>query len=135
MKSLRLAAIAAAALIAIAFHPAAQAATPTCVQGAAGVPPTATLSFTAPTTNTDGSAIATPLTYNVFVGTATGAEKLAASGLAGSPIVVNTGLTANSTAYIYVEVVDAHGVSSLPSNEVCKAFPASTPGTVTITLQ
>jgi predicted phage tail protein len=109
-------------------------AAPTCVMGVAGVAPTATLTFTAPTTNTDGTPIATPLTYEVFEGSTSGGEALAAKGLAGSPITVNTGLKDNTTVYFYVEVVDANGNASAPSNEVCKTFPAAVPSTVTITV-
>ena len=107
----------------------------TCVQGAAGVTPTATLTFTAPTKNTDGTAISTPLTYSVYVGTTSGGEKLAASALTGSPITVTAGLAPAATYYFYVTVTDSKGVQSAPSNEVCKAFPASAPNTVTITIQ
>ena len=110
-------------------------AAPTCVQGASGVAPAATLTFTAPTKNTDGTAIATPLTYNVYMGTASGTETKVASGLAGSPIAVSAGLTPGSTFYFEVTVVDARGVESAKSAEVCKAFADSIPGTVTITIQ
>lgn len=121
--------------LALAFLlPLSVQAAPTCVQGVAGAAPTATISFTPPTLNTDGTAVATPLTYTLFASTTSGAEVAAKTGLTGSPISVSTGLTPNMTAYFYVVVVDANGKQSLPSNEVCKAFPASTPGTVTITI-
>lgn len=116
------------------FAAPAFASGPTCVQGKAGVAPTATLTFTAPTSNTDGTSISSPLTYNLYIGTASGTEKLAASALAGSPIAVNTGLTPGSTFYFEVTTVE-NGVESTPSNEVCKAFAASIPGTVVITIQ
>jgi predicted phage tail protein len=129
------AALAAAAALALAGAPLAFAQTaPTCVQGKVGVAPAATITFTAPTTNTDGTPIATPLTYEIFEGTASGAETLAAKGLAGSPIAVNTGLKDGTTVYFYVEAVDANGAASAPSNEVCKSFPAGVPSSVTITI-
>jgi predicted phage tail protein len=128
--ALLLAALVVAALVA----PAAFATGPTCIQGTSGVAPTATLTFTAPTTNTDGTAIATPLTYEIFEGSTSGGEALAAKGLAGSPITVNTGLKDGTTTYFYIEVVDANGSTSAPSNEVCKAFPAGVPNAVTITI-
>jgi hypothetical protein len=90
------------------------------------VAPTITLTFTAPTTNTNGTAITLPLTYTVFQGATSGSEVQVASGLTGSPIVVNTGLTAGSTAYVYLVVVDANG-DSVPSTEACKTFPAAAP--------
>ncbi|HEX5461904.1 MAG TPA: hypothetical protein VFX20_18210 [Steroidobacteraceae bacterium] len=123
-------ALACAALAAPAF-----AAAPVCTQGKAGVAPIATLTFTAPTTNTDGTPIATPLSYTVFQGTATGAETKVASALAGSPIVLTVGLSDATTYFWYLTVTDANGNSSVPSNEVCKTFPGGVPGTITITLQ
>ena len=129
---------AGAAVMAVALlmvMPLAHAQTaPTCVQGTSGVAPTATITFTAPTTNTDGSAIATPLSYEIFEGTSSNNLSLAAKGLAGSPITVNTGLKSGTTVYFYVEVVDANGVASAPSNMVCKTFPNAVPNAVTITI-
>ena len=104
-----------------------------CVSGASGTPPGATISFTAPTKNTDGTAVTGPLTYNVYQGVASGAEVKVASGAAGSPIQINTGLSPNTTYYWYVTVVEGTGESGA-SNEVCKSFPASLPGVVTITI-
>jgi hypothetical protein len=125
----RLTAFLALACLNIAAH-----AAPTCTAGVAGVAPVATLSFTAPTQNTDGTPIATPLTYNVFQGTTSGGEVKVGSAAAGSPIVINTGLAYGTTFYFYITVTDAHGTSSAPSNEGCKTFPAGVPGTIVITL-
>lgn len=105
-----------------------------CVTGTSGVAPTATLTFVAPTTNTDGTPIATPLTYTLYQGTTSGGEIQAATGITGSPITLNTGLADSATYYWYITVTDAHGTKSANSNEVCKAFPAGVPGTVTITV-
>ncbi len=122
-------------IVALSFAGAALAQTaPTCVVGKSGVAPTATLTFTAPTTNTDGTPIATPLTYELFQGTASGQETLVATDLTGSPISVTTGLADGETLYWFIKVMDAHGTTSAPSNEVCKTFPAGTPSTVTITI-
>ncbi len=114
-----------------------------CTIGPAGGPLTLTISFTPPTANVDGTAVAGPLSYNLYLGTTAGSEVKAASGLKGNPIVVNsatlgaaaTALKSNTTAYIRLTVVDANGAESALSNEVCKTFPASVPGTVTITVQ
>lgn len=105
-----------------------------CVNGASGVTPTASITFTAPTLNTDGTAIASPLSYNLYQSSTSGAEVKVASALKGTPIAVTTGLTPKSTVYFKVSVVDANGNESALSNEVCKTFPASVPGTVTITV-
>jgi predicted RecA/RadA family phage recombinase len=107
----------------------------TCVQGKSGVAPTATLTFTAPTQNTDGTAIKTPLAYNLYMATSSGAETKVASALAGSPISVTTGLTPGSAYYFEVTVIDGNGTESAKSAEVCKAFATSVPSTVTITIQ
>lgn len=126
---------AAVALLAVLASTVSFAAAPTCVTGVKGAAPTASVNFTAPTANADGTVIAsgTTLTYNLYQATASGAEVKVASALAGAPILVSTGLTSATTFYWYVTVTDANGESS-PSNEVCKIFPASPPGTITITI-
>lgn len=106
----------------------------TCAVGASGVAPTASINFTPPTLNTDGSSVVTPLTYNLYQSTSTGTEIKVASALKGSPISVSTGLTSKTTFYFKVSVTDANGNESSLSNEVCKTFPASVPGTITITI-
>src|SRR5208282_5540957 len=105
-----------------------------CTAGAAGVAPTATITFTAPTTNTDGTPIATPLTYTLYQGTTAGGETKLQSGLTGSPVTINSGLTDGTSFYWYIVVVDAKGNISAASNEVCKAFPVGTPSTVALTV-
>lgn len=110
------------------------AAAPTCVNGAVGTAPTATITFVAPTKNTDGSAITGTLTYNLYQGTAAGAETKVASAIAGSPFTVSTGLVASTTVYWYLTAVE-NGVESAPTNEACKVFPGVVPGTFTITIQ
>lgn len=121
-------------LLALFALPAVHAANAQCTNGTAGASPTASISFTPPTLNTDGTAVATPLTYNLYQSTTAGAETKVASALKGSPISVTTGLTPNSTVYFKISVTDANGKESALSNEGCKTFPASVPGTVTITV-
>ena len=128
------AALAVVAALALSAAPAFAQTAPVCVQGKTGVPPTATLSFTAPTTNTDGSPVATPLTYEIFEGSSPSSLAPVAKGVTGSPVTVNTGLTAGSTVYFTVAVVDANGTMSAPSNVVCKTFPAGVPASVSITI-
>jgi len=111
----------------------AYAQAPTCPAGVKGAPLTATIAFTAPTLNTDGTPIATPLSYQVFTGTAAGAETLLST-VTTSPVTVTAGLKANSTLFVYVVTKDANGVLSAPSNEVCKNFAGSVPGAVVITI-
>lgn len=128
MRGLRLA---GAALAALACLPAWAQSAPVCVAGAAGKAPVATISFTAPTVSSDGvTALALPLTYNLYQSTTSTTEVKTASALAGSPIAVTTGLKALTTFYWKVSVTDANGLESTLSAEVCKSFPGVPPGTV-----
>lgn len=111
----------------------ALAAGPTCVTGLLGAAPTASIKFAAPTLNADGSAVTGPVTYNLYQALSSGAEAKVTSALAGSPIAVSTGISSASTVYWYVTAVNANG-ESVPSNEVCKIFPGSPPGTIIITI-
>lgn len=117
-----------------ALFTAPLASAATCAVGTVGAAPVASITFSAPTTNTDGTPITGTLTYELFQGTATGQEKLVASALAGSPISVKTGLADAVTYYWYVEAVNSAGNASAPSNEVCKTFPAGVPSAITITV-
>lgn len=121
----------ALALIAAAICLAAFAQTPpVCAVGKTGVAPTATITFSPPTTSADGSALALPLTYNLYQSLTSTTEVKTASALSGSPISVTTGLTSKTTVYWKISVTDANGLESTLSAEVCKTFPASPPGTV-----
>lgn len=94
---------------------------------------TAQVNFSAPTKNTDGTSISGALTYNVYQGTAPGAEIKVASGVSGTPIVINTGLQP-STSYYYQVTAVVGGIEGPLSNEVCKGFTGSVPGAVVITI-
>lgn len=93
-------------------------------------PETVNLSWTAPTLNTDGTTITAPLTYNLYQGTASGAETLAQSGLTGTSIAVSTGLTPGKTYYWQLTAV-ANGVESARSTEVSAGIPFPSPNTAT----
>lgn len=121
------------ALVALVISPAILAA-PTCVVGAAGQAPVVTLTFTAPTLNTDGTPVATPLTYNLYMSTSSGTEVKTATGLTGSPVSVTANLKPATTYFFTLTAVDKNGVESAQTNEVCKSFPASVPSTFTITI-
>lgn len=106
----------------------------TCATGAPGVAPVATLTFAAITTNTDGTAVAAPVTYNLYQGvSATTLVKVATALVVGAN-TVKLGLSANATAYFAVTVTDSLGSEGGQSNVGCKSFPKSVPGTVTITI-
>jgi hypothetical protein len=106
----------------------------TCATGAPGVAPQATLTFAAITTNSDGTPIAAPVTYNLYQGASATTLAKVATALVPGANTVKTGLTANSTAYFAVSVSDALGTEGPQSNVACKSFPKSVPGTVTITI-
>lgn len=108
--------------------------TAVCVAGASGAAPTATLTWPAPTTNTDGTPIATPLTYQLYQGTTSGGETEVATAITATSDIINTGLLDSTTYYFEITVTDANGNVSARSNEVCKTFPAGVPNTVTVTI-
>lgn len=108
--------------------------TPTCVVAKSGVAPVATITFTPPTKNTDGTTITGTLTYDLYMGTASGAEKVVAVGLTGTPITYDANLTDGTTYYFYVTALNSAGNASAPSNEACITFPAGIPDSVVITV-
>lgn len=90
---------------------------------------TATLTWTAPTTNTDGTSFSTaqlPITYTVLSG-ACGSETVLQTGVTATTLVISTGLADGSTVCFKVLAVDATGTSSAPSAEVSKSFPKAVP--------
>lgn len=95
---------------------------------------TATLSWTAPTTNTDGSTItAGAVTYNIYqtpAGAVSGGVKLA-SALADTGDVVSTqaggGPIADGQTLCYNVTAVVAGVESAYSNQACKTWAAGTP--------
>jgi hypothetical protein len=99
-------------------------------------PNTANLSWTTPTTNTDGSAISGSVTFNVY-------ESIQGSAPTGSPIAtgltaasdaISTGLADGSTDCFNVTAVVA-GQQSAFSNQACKSFPAGTPNAPVLTVK
>jgi hypothetical protein len=120
------------ALLAISSVLAAPPVVAACVVGSPGTL-VANLNITAPTTNADGTPLTLPLTYNIYQGTASGAE-VKVSNWTGSG-VINLGLVAGNTYYWQVSAVDANGEGAR-SAEMCKSFkaPASPPGTVTLSI-
>lgn len=93
-------------------------------------PPSAAVSWSAPTANTDGSAIpAGALTYNLYQGL-TGAEVKVQSALTAAATTVTAGLTAGTSQCFTVTAVEA-GVESAPSAETCALIPKPVPGVPT----
>lgn len=129
MKFPRFLMILLSGLFAVAAH-----AAPVCVVDNSGGVPTATISITIPTLQTDGTPIpaGTALTYNLYQGTTPGSEVKVASST-GLVVSVKTGIVDGATYYWYVTTSDASGEGP-PSNEVCKTFHAALPGTAVITI-
>lgn len=111
-------------------------AAPTCAVGLTTQPPVANLSFPAVTLEADGSALVAPIaSYNLYQGTASGAETKSTTTLVpGTVNVLKVGLLQNTTYYWFVTAVDTNGVEGLPSTEGCKQFPATKPGATTLTI-
>lgn len=107
----------------------------TCATGALNQQPVATITFPAVTLNTDGSAVAAPVSYNLYQGTsATSLVKVTATITPGAANAIKTGLVAGATYYWAVTAVDAAGIEGPQSNVVCKAFPKSVPNATTLTV-
>jgi hypothetical protein len=109
----------------------AQTATPTV---------TATITYTAPTLNTDGSAIAGAITYNLYAAAQGTTPVLVESALTASPISYVVSLTTipYGTTECFAVTAVANGVESALSTPLaCKTFAAPTPSaptSVTVTL-
>lgn len=89
---------------------------------------TASLTWTAPTTRTDGSALSGAVTYKVYRGTSA-----AAVASATTPIGTATGTTytdasaPSGTQFYAVATVDASGAESVKSNAVSVVIPVAPP--------
>lgn len=107
-----------------------------CATGAPGQQPTATLTFQAVTLNTDGSGVATPVTYNLYQGlsAATLTKVAGATITPGTGNSIKTGLAAGNTYYFAVSAVDANGTEGAQSPAVCKTFPKAVPNATTVTI-
>lgn len=91
--------------------------------------PTATVSWTAPTTNTDGSSITAALTYNLYAGTScTSMSKLVSGITTVSTVVTSPTTLAPGTTVCFAVTAVANGVESAQSNTATTVIPYSTPG-------
>lgn len=89
-------------------------------------PPSATLTWTAPTKYTDGTTITVPLTYNVYQGLSGATKTRVLSNLVALTTTITTGLSPNSTVCWELTAV-AGGQESAHTAEVCKTFPPQVP--------
>ncbi|HEY4355636.1 MAG TPA: hypothetical protein VGN16_07820 [Acidobacteriaceae bacterium] len=99
---------------------------------AAAPPNTATITFSAVTTYTDGTAIAGPVTYNVYQGAKGSTAKVKVGTITTINTSVSSGLLTGQE-YCFEVTAVAGGVEGDHSNEGCKKF-IGTPGTVVITV-
>ena len=93
----------------------------------------AVISFSAPTTYSDGTPITLPLSYGVWQGLQ-GATKTKVATVTTTTATVTTGLLSGKTYCWQVDASDGAQTSAL-SNEACKTFPPAVPNAVTITVQ
>ena len=123
--------LASAALLcaALVTTPFAFAAGPTVSQ-------TVHVSFTPPTTTTDGSAISGALTYNVYGATsATGTWAKVDSGATASPVSFTAPAGDTCFAVTAVEQDNGSPVESAPSPATCLTIPGAPTGvTVTVSI-
>lgn len=92
--------------------------------------PSATLTWTGPTTYSDGSPIdPTTLTYNVYQGLQ-GQTKVKAQTVSALTATLSTGMIAGRT-YCWAVTAVANSLESAPSGEACKTFPAVAPSAPT----
>jgi fibronectin type 3 domain-containing protein len=99
---------------------------------AIAAPPTAVLTWTAPTLRQDGSPLTGALTYNVYQG-ASGAETKLSIPAVTALIYTATG-SSGATLCWKVSAVDSNGLEGALSNEACKTFPASPPSAPVLTV-
>jgi hypothetical protein len=92
------------------------------------------LSWTAPTANTDGSAITGALTYNVYQGPKAGPFVAIATGATGTTTTVTTLASGNCFSVVAQEATGSTSFTdSAPSNTQCVPVP-NAPGSVTVTV-
>ena len=103
---------------------------------AQAAPPSAILSWVAPTVYSDGTAIPSTVavTYNVYQGTSATALTKVASNVTTVTDSITTGLADGVTYYWAVTAV-ANGLEGDQSNVVSKTFAAVAPGVVTLTVK
>jgi hypothetical protein len=93
------------------------------------------LGWTAPTKNTDGSAITGALTYTLFQGPSAGPFVQVATGLTGITTTVTSATAGNCFALAAVEAQGATITASALSPTVCALIPSSPNGvTISVTI-
>jgi hypothetical protein len=98
---------------------------------AALTPHSASLVWTPPTLNTDGSAIAGAITYNLYQGPCAGPLVQVQSGLTVAAATVSTGLTPGQNTGFAVTAVVA-GLESAQTAAACATIPFPQPNAPTL---
>lgn len=80
------------------------------------------LYWTPPTTNTDSTPIAGPITYTLYQGSAGAVTTKVQTGITGQSALVSSGLTPGTQTCFAVTAVVA-GIESVPSNQLCVTIP------------
>jgi hypothetical protein len=104
--------------------------------GLAQTAPTATLTWSAPTTYSDGTAIPSTVTvtYNIYQGTSATTLTKVAAGVTAVTDSITTGL-ADGTTYYWAVTAVAGGLEGAQSNVASKVFASVAPGVVTLTVK
>lgn len=90
--------------------------------------PSATLTWTAVTTNTDGTPAVAPVTYDIYQGAKGGeAATPVATGITSTTWTATTGLSPGTTVCWEATAVSGAGIESAKSAEVCRTFAPSVP--------
>lgn len=110
-----------------------------CVTAYAQAANTATITFQAPTTRTDNSAITGALSYEVYQALK-GATKVKVGTITGTSTTITTGLLGGKEyCWAIVAIEAGNGASAMSPDSAtganCKAFTLAAPNTVTITVQ
>lgn len=96
---------------------------------AQAVNPTATVTWVAPTQNTDNSPITAALTYNLYAGTSCTALSKIQSAITTTSTTVSSSTTlVPGTTYCFAVTAVANAVESGKSNTATLAIPFPTPG-------
>ena len=84
---------------------------------------TAVLTWTGPTTYTDGTPIVGTLSYNIYQGVQGQPKVKVGSPATTATVTISTGLN-NATTYCWTVTAVLATLESAQSNEACKTFPA-----------
>lgn len=93
----------------------------------AATPNQAVLSWTAPTTYSDGTPVTDPITYTVYQGLQGQPKAKGPTGITATTVTISTGLLSGRTYCWAVTAATATSPESAPSAEACKTFPPAAP--------